>query len=148
MLGLTLIQPMAAAIVLDHPLRKDVENRPRSLPASMLGVETTIAIHAGKKFDGVYASFVREILGTVPLPHAGVAGAIVGVATLTGRVFTSFREASEVGRALWYVGPWGYEIKSARSIPRPIPAKGMLGFWRLTDAQEHDLVEQLELVTT
>lgn len=144
--GLTLIQPMAAAIVFDHPRWKDVENRPTNLPRNMRGVETTIAIHAGLKWDDGYGLFVHDQFELVWPPHAEAFGAIVGVATLTGRVFTSSMEANRAGRGRWYAGPFGYEIKSARALPQPIKRRGSLGFWRLTKAEQHDIVEQLDLV--
>lgn len=140
MLALTLIQPMASAIVIAHPRAKRIENRPRNLPTKMRNVETVVAVHAGAKWDDEYAAIVRRILGEDWKRGDVPAGAIVGVMTLTGKVFTNSPSRE------WFSGPFGYEIKSAQAIPRPIPATGKLGFWRLTDSQEHELVESLELV--
>ena len=145
MKALTLIQPMAAAIVFDHPLWKDIENRPKNLPAAMRGVETTIALHAGRQWDDSYGMFVEDVFEHVWPPFSEVLGAVIGTVTFTGRVFTSEREVRAAGRsARWYVGPFGYEIKERRALATPVPCKGMLGFWTVPADVEAKVRAQLK----
>jgi hypothetical protein len=129
MRALTLIQPMAAAITFDHQLWKDVENRPRNLPRAMRGVETTIALHAGMKWDDGYGEFVMDLFEAWP-PAAHIQGAIIGTVTFSGRVSTSEAECRAAGRSpRWFFGPFGYEIKERRALERPVPCRGMQGWW-------------------
>jgi hypothetical protein len=148
MRALTLIQPMAAAIVHDHPLWKDIENRPQNLPRAMRGVETTIALHAGQKWSDEYARFVETIFG-IREPRewpwqADVRGALIGVMTFSGRVFENAQQAMNIGRhPRWLMGPFGYEIKERRALKTPVPCRGMQGFWPLPDDVERRVREQL-----
>lgn len=136
--ALTLIRPMSAAIV--HGSKR-IENRPQDLPKAMRGVETVVAVHAGKGWDERYMDVVCAIDGdnnfiSAPsyagekLKHEG----IVGLMLLSGRVFVSPRaESHHLGDSTdrWFSGPYGYEIKAAIAFPGPIPCRGMLGFWRV-----------------
>lgn len=138
MLALTLIQPMASAIVIADPNAKRIENRPQNLPAKLRNRETVVAVHAGKKWDDEYEAVVYSILG-VHLQRGYVpAGAVIGVMTLTGKVYTDARSKP------WFSGPFGYEIKEARPIATPIACPGALGFWTLPDAVEFAVVEQIK----
>lgn len=144
MKALTLIQPMAAAIVFEHPLWKDIENRPQNLPRSMRGVETTIALHAGKKWDDSYGMFIEDIFEYQWPPFSEVLGAVIGLVTFTGRVFTSEKECRAAGRSgRWFVGPFGYEIKIRAALREPVPCLGALGFWTLPEDVELAVRAQL-----
>jgi hypothetical protein len=154
--ALTLIRPMAAAIV--HGTKR-IENRPKDLPKAMRGVETIVAVHAGKGWDDKYAYAVREfdampdVRTTCDGPicryedyfdHQG----IVGLMRLSGRVFTSHEQVRNaltvenyrtIGR--WFFGPFGYEIKDAIAFKgAPIRCKGMLGFWTVPAEVEAEIV--------
>lgn len=105
--ALTLIRPMAAAIV--HGSKR-IENRPMNLPRAMRGVETVVAVHAGRKWSEEYERAIHEIDGVwqdrhladgfhyahvkaAPYePHMHDEG-IVGLMLLSGRVFTDPRQA-------------------------------------------------------
>src|SRR5882757_6985814 len=126
---------MGQAIVFDHPDAKRIENRTRSLPKTMLGVETVVAVHCGKKWSARYAHMVIDTLPAADWNGAGELGCIIGAMKLSGRQFTTFGDAyyGLSGRQAerWYDGPYGYEILDAIALPRPIPCRGMLGFWTL-----------------
>lgn len=92
--ALTLIRPMSAAIV--HGSKR-IENRPMNLPRAMRGVETVVAVHAGKKWDDLYERIVGMIDGQRTRIHALPKlwygdrlhdEGIVGLMLLSGRVFT------------------------------------------------------------
>lgn len=148
MRALTLIQPMAAAIVHEHPLWKDIENRPQNLPRAMRGVETTIALHAGMKWDDGYGMMIEDTFG-IREPRewprfADVFGAIIGTVTFTGSVFTSLTDVVRAGKSgRWFMGPFGYEIKERRALRTPVPCRGMQGFWPLPPDVEARVKEQL-----
>ncbi|MGN6110093.1 MAG: hypothetical protein ACTHU0_33615, partial [Kofleriaceae bacterium] len=80
---------MSWAIVADKPNPKRVENRPRPLPKAMQGVETIVAVHAGKQWSDEYAAAVAKIfcmpLDAIPRVDGG---GIVGVMKLSGHTFT------------------------------------------------------------
>lgn len=141
MRALTLIQPMGWAIVHKH---KPYENRPLDQrPLEMRGVRTQVAIHNGKKWDDGYGQMVHHLTGIVP---PNVPMTIIGVATFTGRVFTlTDPPPRDVPGVAWFFGPFGFEIDVAESIalPEPIPCKGALGFWRLTDELEERVRAQI-----
>jgi hypothetical protein len=158
---LTLIRPMAAAIV--HGTKR-IENRPKDLPKKMRGVRTIVGVHAGKKWDEDYLRTVCEIDGgrtrgdsgdlTCPaywerLKDEG----IVGLMLLTGRVYSG----SMPGKVCdgvdwyntppWYSGPFGYEIAEAIAFEKPIPCRGMLGFWTpVFDRTPSEIVSAYEVL--
>jgi hypothetical protein len=154
MLALTLIQPMGSAIVMAHPKAKRHENRPRDLPKSMRGVETVVAVHAGKKWDDEYAETIFEITG-IRMNRGDVPeGAVIGVMTLTGRVFAADygdwyvsdgKTVQRVGKkpGEWCFGRFAYEIKDATAIAVPVSCVGALGFWKLPEDVEAKVRSQL-----
>ena len=143
MLGLTLIQPMGWAIV--HRF-KPYENRVRDMrPLSMRGVRTQVAIHNGAKWDDSYALMIRELTGIIP---PAVPMAVIGVATFTGRLYSLTDPPPKTARGIeWFFGPFAFEIDTSESVilPTPVPCRGMQGFWKLPEAVEAKVREQLEL---
>lgn len=144
--ALTLIQPMASAIVIDHPLRKDIENRKKSMLKEMVGVSTVVAVHAGIKFDHAYNDKVMDILGNV-LPNPLPCGAIVGLMRLSGKTFTAENPPPLLpkwqGVSPWFVGPLGYEISDAIALPNPIKCEGMLNWWKVNDELQTQIWSQV-----
>lgn len=141
MKALTLVRPMGWAIV--HKF-KPFENRSKNiLPVAMRGVRSRIAIHNGAKWDAGYDELAQKLTGFVP---SALPMAVVGLATLTGRVYTLTdpppRDAP--GRA-WFFGPFGLELDLAESVAleTPVPCKGALGFWNLPADVERQVMEQL-----
>ena len=140
--ALTLIRPMSAAIV--HGTKR-IENRPMDLPKAMRGVETVVAVHAGKKWSEEYADLIMQIIGETEWDRLRElrlweAEGIVGLMLLTGRVFTKtnppparpphdFTVMSGGTFDPWFSGPFGYEIKHAVALASPIACRGMQGWW-------------------
>jgi hypothetical protein len=157
MRALTLIQPMAAAIV--HGTKR-IENRPRALPKSMQGVETVVAVHAGKCYRPDYEFTCDSIDGVPKGPH-NIAivpyqkhvhnEGIVGLMLLSGRMFTQApsRPFPPPTRGMyfdpWFGGPYGYEILAAIAFPGPIPCRGMQGWWPLPKTIE-DIISMSDAV--
>lgn len=154
--GLTLIRPMSAAIV--HGTKR-IENRPRDLPKAMRGIETVVAVHAGKSMDGDYWRTIRKIDGDgdgrVSYYDRIEDEGIVGLMLLTGQVHTIVPSVRVSTKAFhlydkddgkdhpvwipnpWFSGPFGYEIKHAIAFPQPLACRGSLGWWRVpADAAE------------
>lgn len=157
MRGLTFIAPMGYAVVADHPRAKRLENRPRSLPKSMLGVETVIVVHCGMKWSEEYAATVVRIFGQSDKSEkhlraaANQGGKIIGLMRLTGRQFTDEDPATTRFSLLdnpvvdpWYAGPFAYEISEAIALPEPVPCRGMHGWWPVPDHVMPRIITQVE----
>jgi hypothetical protein len=132
--ALTLVQPMASAIVVADARFKRTENRSRPLPRYMQGHATVVAVHAGLGWDDAYAELVRRILGDA-IHWDRIAehhGCIVGLMRLTGRQFTTDNPPVDDP---WWSGPFGYEIEVAAALPDPILCREGFhrGWWRVPD---------------
>jgi hypothetical protein len=123
--ALSVRQPWAWAII--HA-GKDIENR--SWNTHRRG---TIAVHASGNLD-------REAKlpegSKKPKPEELVRGAIVGLVDIVDVVTEHPSE--------WFSGPYGFVLKNPRSLPRPIPCKGSLGFWKVPP----DVLEEMEFQLT
>lgn len=113
MQAITIRQPWAWAIVQGA---KDIENR--SWNTRFRG---TLAIHAGKGYDG-FDGWPR---GVDRCDRENLAfGAIIGVADIVDVVTRS--------RSKWYYpGNFGFVLKNARALKRPIACMGSLGVWKV-----------------
>ena len=144
MRALTFIAPMGQAIILDHPLSKRIENRPRPIPRVMLGKTQIVAVHSGKKWSDEYASTVLAITGITSFATNPME--IIGLMRLTGRQFTSSAEANAVfpgERGRWYGGPFGYEIADAIGLPRPLGIRGAMGWWSVPENVVAEIKDQV-----
>ena len=149
---------MSSAVV--HGTKR-IENRPQNLPKAMRGVSTIVAVHAGKGWDADYSQAVIRIDGQkkYTTTSAFTDEGIVGLMCLTGRMYTHrdvrdyntnspqrdnndydikrqyMVDGIDVDAMLtdWYSGTFGYEISMAIAFPKPIPCRGMLGFWTVPD---------------
>ena len=125
MRALSIRQPWAWAII--HA-GKDVENRTWNTH-----LRGTIAIHASGNVD----KEAKLPSGSKKAePEDLVRGAIVGLVDIVDVV----REHSSE----WFTGPYGFVLKNPQVLPRPIPCKGSLGFWRVA----HNIVREMELQLT
>jgi hypothetical protein len=130
MKALTIRQPWAGAIA--HQSKR-VENRTWKLPAKHEGAR--ILIHAGAQPDR---------LAVVYGPHLDVYGAVVAVATITG---CHWAEEDRL------CSPWSeddayhWTLTDVIALPKPVAAKGALGFWTPDDDVLAAVEGQLQAVT-
>ncbi len=141
--GLTLIQPMASALVARSSRRKRTENRPRALPRLRLGRPTAFAIHAGLKWSERYASTCLRVL-TVDVDWdraANLGGRILGLGRLSGRQFSP--SCPPPTDDPWWEGPVGYEVVEASPLDEPILCRGGRGWWPVPPDVTRRVLEQL-----
>jgi hypothetical protein len=141
MLAISLVQPWAWCVVNG----KDIENRSWSTP-----YRGSVAIHASaRKSVEDYLSaacLIRASKISLTLPPVEVkerspgyfkiiswpeelaCGAVIAVADLVDCVTDS--------TSPWFAGRYGLVLKNARSLAKPIPAKGMLGLWEWEPPEE------------
>lgn len=147
MRGLTLIAPMGQAIVWPSSCPKRIENREKSMPKTMVGVSSVVAVHCGLKWSPEYADTVLRILGpTFDMEKAASgAGHIIGLMRLTGKQFTAHEPVMLNDGTLnpWFSGPVGYEIAEAEALPIPLVCRGGINFWPLLPDVEAKVWEQL-----
>ncbi len=121
MKGLSVQQPFADKIIYQG---KDIENRSwrRKFPS-------TVAIHASMKLHPNAKLSKKE-------KDQIVRGAIVGVVDVIDCV--------DNHKSKWFSGPYGYVLKNPRPLSKPIPCKGMLGFWNVPTTIERQILRQLK----
>jgi len=141
MRALSLSQPWAHVVV--HGPKR-VENRKANLrgPAQEL-VGVRIALHAAKSWDPAGAGFIAGRGLVVEARETYVAGAVIGVATIERVVGLAEQGSLPSGQSQWFFGPIGLLLADVHAIAKPIPCRGFLGFWRLPEAIEVDLVAQV-----
>jgi hypothetical protein len=128
---------------------KDVENRTWTLPEGVVGRRA--AIHASsKRWPISPADILSGICGwgawadnEIPELNALPVGVLLGTVLFTG-VTTDGRTPARVGKkSRWFCGPVGLIMEGPRLLAKPIPARGMLGFWQVDPVA----AEQLEALT-
>lgn len=135
MKALTVRQPWAGAIICGF---KDVENRTRQPPATMLGQR--FAVHAGLAVDTDAEDFtpMRDFLATEHGNGDCHLGAVIGYARVCG--WWDAAKGQEVGppgtrqrveASPWYMGGVGILIDGVEALDEPIDAKGQLGWWTI-----------------
>ena len=126
MKALSLTQPMAWAIF--HS--KDVENR-----TWYTKFRGRVYIHASKGFDKADYNFIAlegvaclldELL---PEPEDFVHGAIIGEVDIVDCKFYPPDELARLHSPWAMPGQYQFVIENAVEYDKPIPCKGMLGFW-------------------
>jgi hypothetical protein len=121
MKALSVQQPYADKIIFRG---KDVENRTRRT-----NFRGTVAIHASMKFYPFAELSEKE-------KKQMVRGAIIGVVDVVDCV--------DKYKSKWFGGPFGYVLKNPRPLSKPIPCKGMLGFWKVPPKIEREIKKQLK----
>ncbi len=163
--ALSLIEPWATLMIIG-PRKFGKGTETRSWATEYRG---PFAIHASKKLDKdicreePYLSVLREHFGRWDFLDAFRLGAIVGVAELLhcrpveelsqqlaetvarGDVDASRHAANEIAFGNYAAGEgrYGFVCDYAVALPEPIPARGMLNFWRLTSEQHNEIARQL-----
>ena len=116
--------------------RKDIEHRKwrmgRKRAATM---PFECFIHASLTIDTDGWPELREVARRtgvwIPDPNTMVTGAILGKVTIWNQVTHS--------ESPWFVGPHGFELHTPVKFLNPIPYKGQLGFFEISD----ELADQL-----
>lgn len=133
MKALSIKQPWAWAIMDGY---KPVENR--DWPTRFRG---TVAIHASKgmtkpEYDDFYM-FIREepvgfyVIEKLPQYEQLERGVILGTVDIVDCV--------KDHPSPWFVGEYGFVMASPRSLPTPIPCRGLLGLWDVPTEFEQQL---------
>lgn len=159
MKALTLTQPWCGLVASGI---KRIENRPWNLPQAMIGQR--IALHASRQVDERAFPRIAEIAPDV-LPNVAlgdrvgyerardvvlklgmtITSAILGTAVLTGQVDGRwFENPLPDDQRRWFFGPVGFVLDDIVRLPRPIEIKGALGFWKLPDDVERQVLDQLQ----
>jgi len=98
---------------------RDIENR--TWPTKFRGV---VLIHASKKVERTEVKRYRRELGLdTNDDYKPTTGAIIGKA----EIFDCLTHH----RSRFFKGPYGFVLKNARRISRPIPLRGLLGIFRV-----------------
>jgi len=110
------------------------------------------AIHAAKSWDDDGAVHIHEAGLRFP-PQAMIArGAIVALATIDHQVIATtpppgspHRHASTlpVSQKRWFFGPYGYVFRDLAVLAKPVPCRGMQGFWAVPDEVTEEVLGHL-----
>jgi activating signal cointegrator 1 len=151
MKAISLTQPWASSVVLDM---KSVETRSWRTPHRGL-----LLVHAAKTVSRAFSEMIAEQfdletrilrgqrMGREPIYPLG---AIVGaVSVYDCRPVEDVRDVIELGelaRGDYSDGRWAWLLHEAVCFPEPVPAKGSLGVWTVTDeAALRSVREQLDV---
>jgi hypothetical protein len=146
------IQQPWASLIAGGPLSpgvKPIENRTWRAPAHLIGER--IAIHASKKLDlesftelqhNLIEGFKRSewpYAKPIEFPTGAVIATVklvrVFVGEPEGLIDPVYPDGMPDDCKRWYGGPVGFELRELVRI-EPVPCKGALGFWSLTDEVE------------
>ena len=115
--ALSLTQPMAWAIFNG----KDIENRTWSTR-----FRGRIYIHASKKLNKEHWIWIhrneKELGLWTPWPNEFIHGALIGEVDIIDCV--------ENHSSRWWMGPYGFVLANPVAFEKPVPCKGMLGFFK------------------
>lgn len=138
--ALSLSQPWAWTMTAPAGgLRKDVENRSKPCQANMIGKR--FAIHAALSWDADGAAMIYQAGLRFP-PKATISrGSIIATATIDRQVTSASELPVEQRR--WFFGPFGYVFRDLTVLTKPVPCKGMLGFWSVPEDALGQITGQL-----
>lgn len=128
-------------------LGKNLDNRSRNLGSYrgrlLLHASAQMSLSYWREvFEFIDARFGVEVSQRLPKwwvvgpggPNpAFVLGAVLGVADVVNQCSPgpAWAESTSVPCDMrWYMGEHGYLLTNTRVLPRPVPCKGALGFWR------------------
>jgi hypothetical protein len=133
--ALSVRQPWAFAIL--HA-GKRIENRTWPLPGRMLGKRVLLHASAGMSREEYWAGLrtIADVSGwafNFPPVDLLIRGAVVGFMTLEGFEAPVFGAAPAM-RGWWATDQYGWRLSYVAALPEPVPCKGKLGFWRVSDS--------------
>lgn len=140
--AITLTQPWGGLIVTGV---KRIENRNWKLPPRLEG--RRVAIHASREVSPEVVAHLRDTLAIPVQPIWNVTGALIGVVRVLGCV-SSLAELERMVHAgvvgpdqlRFWMGPFAFLLSEARVLETPVPCKGALGFWGLSESLRHQMV--------
>lgn len=143
--ALTLWRPWCWAIC--HA-GKDIENRTWR-PPSWMAYGGLVAIHSGQRWDGAAEQWLRdehyarvgvEPMLVPPTRQEWPGGRIVAIARCTGFVTAgtfggelNSAEAYVALHSFWFDGPFGWVLRDARVLAKPVPCNGAQGLWSIPE---------------
>lgn len=141
MKALTLWRPWPCAIFyLNSEFWKDIENRPRKPPQSVIGKR--IAIHAGAHIESnVFGDWI-EIIKPSPMSVLYLASAMLSLEKVRGIVGTVVIDSvctPEETNSPWASGPYCLKLRDRRPLISPIPIGGKQGYWDLPPSVEREV---------
>ena len=136
MRALSLSQPWASVVVYGP---KRIENRPVQLAtAARRLIGDVIALHAAKSWDADAVPFIQSAAPAyAPPDHAR--GAMIGSARIVDvATIEWWRDSGKLvaDQERWAFGPLCILLEDVRPLHRPVPCRGMLGFWTVPAAIE------------
>lgn len=148
MRALTVQQPWAGLIASSA---KTVENRSWPPPRAALGHQ--VAIHAGKTTDTEAARrFITDrtdsstALHLIARPACQKLGSVIAVAMLSGAHLGGRYDCQECTSldSAWAVSEsWHWCLRDVVALAEPVPARGLLGLWELSEEVESLVRQQL-----
>jgi len=145
--ALSLIEPWATLLAIGAK-----RNETRDWSTSFRG---PFAIHASKKLDKEccreepFASVLQEHFACWNFLDCFRLGFIIGVAELLddrpSEEMRPHQTAQELAFGDYYDGRRIFVCDYAQTLLTPIPARGMLNFWRLTHEQRREIATQLRV---
>ena len=124
-------------------LLKNIENRSRQLPKSF-ELPQRIYIHVSRHDEPLTEAlmdFMFRRLGISPIGFMSMycdvcrRGVLAGEVTITEQVTKSDNP--------WFTGPYGYVLAAPLVFEKPIPCRGMPGFFEV-DTQDGKLLESIQ----
>ena len=141
--ALSLIEPWATLMIMGAK-----KNETRSWSTDYRG---PLAIHASKKIDWEtcreepFVSVLQEHFGRWDFPFKP--GHILGIVEMTDcrptEELRPHQNALELDFGDFYDGRFGFVTDYPQALRNPIPARGMLNFWRLTNEQRDAIAREL-----
>lgn len=132
MRALSVIQPWAECIIFHG---KNIENR--SWSTTKRGY---VAIHASAKIDAKRYELVASMYKLKLDPAESSFGAILGFAKIVDVVDKKMLNRKT---KKWFMGEFGFVLEDIIILKEPVPAKGSLGFWRISPAVLKKCLKQM-----
>lgn len=147
MKALTLWRPWPCAIFyLNDDIWKDIENRPRKPPRTVMGQR--IAIHAGKYVEPKVFERWLKIINPDPVNTFVLTckwHELSKVQGIIGTVIVDSVCTPKEANSPWAFGPVCIRLRDRKPLIKPIPCGGKQGYWTLPPEIER-LVKRREVV--
>ncbi|MFA6168633.1 MAG: hypothetical protein WC700_18570 [Gemmatimonadaceae bacterium] len=119
---------------------KDVENRSWKCPPAMFG--TRVAIHASKYWSRAVMRNDVKFVGTLARRIISLPSIYVTLQCSLGCVCGTAEIVPLDETSPWWMGEYGFGLRNMMWLPKPIPCRGALRFWRVPDDVLSQIVAQ------